>query len=174
MSSKFEVKLSKLINEFELETLNSPECLEDVIVNSADVNRPGLHFADFYDYFDKERIQIIGLSEITYLDQIPKKEVEACIDKFFSHLPVCVIITRDLPVSDIMIAKAKMYEVPLFKTSNNTSEFIAALIATLNVELAPRITRHGVLVEVYGEGLLLFGESGVGKSETAIELIKRG
>lgn len=174
MSGKFEVKLSKLINEFELETMNAPQYLEDILINCADVNRPGLHFAGFYDYFDKARIQVMGLSEITYLNQIPKDDVDACIEKFFSHSPACVILTRNLTVSDTMLAKAKEYQVPFFRTSDNTSEFIAALIATLNVELAPRITRHGVLVEVYGEGLLLFGESGVGKSEAAIELIKRG
>ncbi|MEG1887042.1 MAG: HPr(Ser) kinase/phosphatase, partial [Oscillospiraceae bacterium] len=115
-----------------------------------------------------------GKSEDSYLGQFSSEEAAKRIDDFFASRPSTVILSRNLQASEAMIEAAKKYEVPLLRTADTTSDILAALISFLNVQLAPRITRHGVLVEVYGEGLLILGESGVGKSETAIELVKRG
>ncbi len=174
MKSDFSVSLAKIINEFSLETIYIPKAAEDILVSNVEVNRPGLQLAGYYEFFDSERVQVIGKSEESYLRELDSKELEACLDNFFSRKPPMVIVSRGLNISDEMKNAAEKYEVPLLRTNDSTSGFLAALIAFLNVQLAPRITRHGVLVEVYGEGVLLLGESGVGKSETAIELVKRG
>ena len=174
MNTTFHVKLSKLIKEFHLETLYIPCDPSEILIQSSDVNRPGLNLAGFFEYFDNLRIQIIGKAESAYLDSICEDAIAYNMDMFFSQKPPAVVITRGLEVKDIMMKYAKRYEVPILRTNETTSTFMSSLNALLNVELAPRITRHGVLVEVYGEGILLLGESGVGKSETAIELVKRG
>ncbi|MEM0530420.1 MAG: HPr(Ser) kinase/phosphatase [Candidatus Pararuminococcus gallinarum] len=175
MSAVFTVSLAKIIKEFNLEQVYMPCEASKVLIASADVNRPGLHFAGFFDYFDPKRIQIIGRAEYSFLKTLGSEEkIEQSLDAFFSHHPPAVIVTRGLDIFPQMIAAAQKYEVPLLETTDSTSTFQSSLVSTLNVELAPRITRHGVLVEVYGEGILLLGESGVGKSETAIELVKRG
>ncbi len=173
MSAEFKVELSRIIKEFSLETLYLPCDENDIFIKNNDVNRPGLQLGGFYQYFDSSRIQIIGRAEESYIRQFQKEKFDSLVDDFFSKKPACVIITRDI-VLDEFIEKAEKHSVPLLRTSENTSEFMAAPIAFLNLCLAPRITRHGVLVEVYGEGILILGESGVGKSETAIELVKRG
>ncbi len=128
----------------------------------------------FFDYFDNQRVQLIGKSELAYLSQLTPEQEEEVMEKFMAAKPVAVIQTRSTPPSPVALEKAKKYGVPLLVTPEATTNFSAALTAFLNIELAPRITRHGVLVEVYGEGVLLLGDSGVGKSETAIELVKRG
>ncbi len=174
MSSPFSVSLKKIIKNFKLETIVLPCEPENIYITNVEVNRPGLQLGGFYEYFDNGRIQIIGKSEEGYLNEFSKEEYDARVNEFFSKKPSAVIISRELPVTDVMIEAAKANGVPLLRTSDTTSSFMASLISFLNVELAPRVTRHGVLVEVYGEGLLILGESGVGKSETAIELVKRG
>lgn len=174
MEGKFTVELTKIIKEFSLECIYVPENPEKILISSTDVNRPGLQLGGFFDYFDNERIQIIGLTEISFLKRFIEEKRIAAIDKLMSRRPPALVICRELEVFPEMIDLAKKYKVPLFRTSEATSSFMSGLISYLNVELAPRITRHGVLVEVYGEGILLLGESGVGKSETAIELVKRG
>lgn len=174
MNTTFHVKLSKLIKEFNLETLYTPCDPSEILIQSSDVNRPGLNLAGFFEYFDNLRIQIIGKAESAYLESICESSIAYSMDMFFSQKPPAVVITRGLEVQDVMMKYAKRYEVPILRTNETTSTFMSSLNALLNVELAPRITRHGVLVEVYGEGILLLGESGVGKSETAIELVKRG
>jgi len=128
----------------------------------------------FYDHFEQERIQIIGKDEYRYLETLPEEERYSRLDDFFRSRPIGVIYTTGLEVDERTVEIAEKYKVPLLRTVKSSSDFMAALIAFLNVALGPRITRHGVLVEVYGEGILLLGESGVGKSETAIELLKRG
>lgn len=168
----FSVKTSKIIKEFKLESLYVPE--EDVLIESTDINRPGLQLAGFFSYFDSSRIQIFGVVENTYLTEMTNEERFESLKRLFERKVPAVIITRDAPVFPEMLELAKQYEVPLLRTIHSTSAFMSALIAYLNVELAPRITRHGVLVEVYGEGVLILGESGVGKSEAAVELMKRG
>jgi len=173
MEKKFAVELSKIIKEFSLESLYLPSFAEGITITNSDINRPGLQLGGFYEIFDKSRIQIVGRSEQSYIKSFPKEKYNELIDKFFALKPVAVIISRGLELEGFKEA-AEKYDVPLLRTEQSTSEFMAAIIASLNVSLAPRITRHGVLVEVYGEGILLLGESGVGKSETAIELVKRG
>ncbi len=174
MSSPFSVSLAKIIKNFHLETVVMPNAAENIYISNVEVNRPGLQLCGFYQYFDSARIQIIGKSEEGYLNEFGEDEYRLHVNNFFAQKPSCVIISRNLPITDIMKSAAEEYGVPLLRTSDETSSFMASLISFLNVELAPRVTRHGVLVEVYGEGLLILGESGVGKSETAIELVKRG
>ncbi len=173
MHIDFTVSLAKIIKEFSLETLYLPADAKEIMISSADINRPGLQLAGFFEYFDNKRIQIIGKAEYEYLVNKGEDNM-AHFKELLSMQPAAVIITRSLPVQEQVTDLAREYSVPLLRTDEPTSVFAASLISLLSVELAPRITRHGVLVEVYGEGLLLLGESGVGKSETAIELIKRG
>ena len=174
MSTPFSVSLAKIIKNFRLETIVMPAPADSIYISNVEINRPGLQLCGFYQYFDNGRIQIIGKSEEGFLNEFPEKEYIQKVNDFFEKHPSAVIISRNLPVSDIMIKAAKDNSVPLLRTADSTSGFMSSLISFLNVELAPRVTRHGVLVEVYGEGLLILGESGVGKSETAIELVKRG
>lgn len=170
----YTVTLDKVINELNLETIYLPEEAESLHVSSTDINRPALLLAGFTDYFDNRRLQICGRVEVSYLDQLSEQERKASIDRLYSFKPPAVVYTRGLSVDDYTISCAQKYGVPVLRSSDSTSNFMSAAIAYLNVELAPRITRHGVLVEVYGEGILILGESGVGKSETAVELLKRG
>ena len=174
MEELYSVKLSKVINEFSLELLSLPCEADNIDITCSRVNRPGLQIIGFYDYYEQARLQIIGKVENMYLAKMPKKERLAKLNEFFKSKPAGVIYTTSMEVEDEIIKLAEKYDVPLLRTTKSTSDFMAALIAFLNVELGPRITRHGVLVEVYGEGILLLGDSGVGKSETAIELLKRG
>ena len=174
MSSPFSVSMAKIIKNFKLETIVMPLPEENIYISNVEVNRPGLQLCGFYQYFDNARIQIIGKSEEAFLTGFSDEEYKKRVGDFFGKKPAAVIISRDLPVSDFMKDAALKNNVPLLRTSDATSSFMSSLISFLNVELAPRVTRHGVLVEVYGEGLLILGESGVGKSETAIELVKRG
>ncbi len=174
MKSNFTVPLTKILKEFSLEKLYIPENIEELVVDSTDLNRPGLQMAGFYEFFDEKRIQVLGKAEESFLENLDPEEETARIKEFFSHKPCAVVVCRDLAIANKFVPFAKEYSVPLLRTRNSTSSFASALIAFLNLNLAPRVTRHGVLVEVYGEGILLLGESGVGKSETAIELVKRG
>lgn len=174
MHSKYSVALSRIIKEFSLEILNISEDAENIMISSAEINRPGLHMAGYFEFFDENRIQIIGKSEESFLRRFTEEKARQRLCDFFSRKPSAVIICRGLEISDMYIEIAKEYGVPLLRSAESTSAFTSALIAFLNLHLAPRITQHGVLVEVYGEGILLIGESGVGKSETAIELVKRG
>ena len=174
MEETYSVKLSKVISEFKLETVFLPDLPENIHISCSRVNRPGLQMVGFYDHYEQERVQIIGKVEYLFLKTLPEEERAIRLEEFFRSAPVAVVYTTSIDVSEDVIGYAEKYKVPLLRTSKTSSEFMAALIAYLNVELGPRITRHGVLVEVYGEGILLLGDSGVGKSETAIELLKRG
>ena len=170
MANKFNVSLEKIIQNFNLEVIYMPKDASEILIDENDVTRPGLQLMGFYEYFNPERMQIIGKMEFAYLSTID----EATRDMLLSqHIPA-LIISRELPYFSEMLELAKKYEVPLLRSKESTSNFIAGLIAFLNMNLAPRITRHGVLIEIYGEGVFITGESGVGKSETAIELVKRG
>ncbi|MBQ7036517.1 MAG: HPr(Ser) kinase/phosphatase [Clostridia bacterium] len=169
------VKLRKLIDEFSLEVIYETADLDERLIRSTDVLRPGMQLATgFFDEFDKERISILGKMEHTYLLQQEAVERLTLLKRLFEKGIPCFVITRGLDVIPEILEAAKACNVPVLRTEHTTSSFIAALIASLHLHLAPRITRHGVLVEVYGEGVLILGESGVGKSETAIELVKRG
>jgi len=174
MKTDFTIALSRIIKEFSLDVLNMPEDADNILISSAETNRPGLHLAGYYEYFDAKRIQILGMNEIGFLHRFTKEKLHQRVSECFAKKPAAVIIARNLADDDVYREMASLHGVPLMVTRESTSDFEAALIAFLNLHLAPRITRHGVLVEVYGEGILLLGESGVGKSETAIELVKRG
>lgn len=170
----FTVKLSQIISELRLKKIYYTDDMDSVEVSSADINRPGLQLIGFFNYFDQKRIEIIGKVEMTYLEKMQPSERRESLDKLFSYRFPAAIITRSMTPFPEMLEAAEKYNVPLLQTEEISSRFMSEIIRNLNVWLAPRITRHGVLVEVYGEGLLLLGESGVGKSETAIELLKRG
>jgi len=170
----FSISLREIADEFSLEELTDLGELEKIEVSTADTNRPGLQLAGFFEYFGEDRVQIFGKVEMTYLDRLTFEDRYACLDTFFSYNIPCVVVARGLTPPPEMIEIANESKVPIFRTDEVTSRFTSNLIYFLNVALAPRIGRHGVLVEVYGEGILILGESGVGKSETALELVKRG
>ena len=174
MADNFKVSLQRLIDEFKLEIMYVPKEPDEIMIDENDVNRPGLQLMGFYEYFNPERIQIIGKMEFAYLSTIDEKTRRERLQRLFSQRIPALIITRELPYFPEMLELATEFEVPLLRSKESTSNFIAGLIAFLNLTLAPRITRHGVLIEIYGEGVFITGESGVGKSETAIELVKRG
>ena len=174
MAKVFTVSLEKIKNDFNLEEIHCPFPCAEKEICSNDVNRPGLNFVGDYDYFDNKRIQILGNAEYGYIEKLSKEDRAKMFDEFMSHNPPVVVVARQNEIIPEMLEAAKKHGVFLMRTALSTSRFIAGLISFLNVELAPRITQHGVLVEVYGEGVLILGESGVGKSETAIELVKRG
>lgn len=170
----FTVNLRDVINEFNLVDISNYKKMDDVIITTSDVNRPGLQLAGYFDYFGADRIQIIGKVETSYLSDFTSEERYNRLDKFFRHGFPCVVIARGLEVFPEMLEVSQKYGIPILRTDDITSRFMSGLIKYLNVQLAPRITKHGVLVEVYGEGILILGESGVGKSETALEIVKRG
>lgn len=174
MASNYSVSLARIIKEFSFETLYMPKDPSELSVTSQDVNRPGLLLAGRDDYFDPLRAQILGLSELEFLKtQTPEQKREG-LERLTSQHPPVILITRNLECPETLRELSEKYEVPLLRTEESTSSCMSSLIYFLGTELADRITRHGVLVEVYGEGILIVGDSGVGKSETAIELIKRG
>lgn len=174
MEENYSVSLAKVIDQFHLETIYLPTLPENILIDCARVNRPGLQMVGFYDHYEQSRLQIIGKVENLFISQMDPEEKGRRLEDFFRSKPIGVIVTSSIEIDPKTVDIAERYGVPLLRTSERTSEFMAALISFLNVELGPRITRHGVLVEVYGEGVLLLGDSGVGKSETAIELVKRG
>ena len=170
----YTIPLANIIREYNLETLYLPDDPEKITVCSPQVNRPGLPLVGFFDHFEPARLEIIGKVEYLYLKQLYDAERRESLERFFAAGPVGVIVTSGIEVFEEMQLLAQKYKIPLLRTAEKTSEFMAALISFLNVSLAPRITRHGVLVDIYGVGVFLTGDSGIGKSETAIELLKRG
>lgn len=170
----YRVTLKKIIDEFQLETISENVESENIKISTSDVNRPGLQIAEFFEHFGKDRIQIIGKVETSYLKSFSSSERKRKLEQFFKEGFPCIILARNLEVFDEMIELGEKYNISIYRTKEITSRFISELIKFLNIELAPRITNHGVFVEVYGEGVLILGESGVGKSETALELVKRG
>ncbi|MBQ7961166.1 MAG: HPr(Ser) kinase/phosphatase [Clostridia bacterium] len=174
MNTKYSVSLEKIINNNGYEVLYTPKAPADIYISSKDIMRPGLILAGYEDYFDPARIQLIGFTEIGYLNSLSVSQRQHCLEKYLSTKPAAIVITRNLEPVEGLLKKAEEYGVPVLRTADDTSANMATLIAYLGVELADRITRHGVLVEVLGEGVLIVGDSGVGKSETAVELIKRG
>ncbi len=169
------IGLVKIIEDFHLEKVYVPDNLNSIKIKCADVHRPGIQLgAGYFDYFDADRIQLLGKAEQFYMMEKTPEERFMAYDKLMSSGIPAVIVTRSLECYHELVETARIHRVPLLRTEESTSAFTAALIGALNVYLAPTVTRHGVLVEVYGEGVLLLGDSGVGKSETAIELIKRG
>ncbi|MBQ7358171.1 MAG: HPr(Ser) kinase/phosphatase [Clostridia bacterium] len=174
MEENYSISLSQLAEEFNLETVVVPDNFDKILVQTPEVMRPGLALAGFYEIFDEERLHLIGNAEHRYLSGLEPEDRKKKIYDFIEARPNAVIFTSGLEVFEEMIDVARACNVPVLRTQEKTSPIMASLIGSLNTYLAPRITRHGVLIEVYGEGLLLLGDSGVGKSETAIELVKRG
>lgn len=174
MASRSAIKLSRLVEKFGLEVLNRGKNYENRLIRADDINRPGLQILGFFDYFDPSRIQVIGKVEWTYLSNQTAEQRRSCFDAFFSKPFPALILTRCLQPFPELTEMAEAHQKTILRTKEATSLFIPNLTDYLKGTLTPRITRHGVLLDVYGEGVLLMGESGVGKSETAIELIKRG
>ncbi len=172
--AEYSVSLAKIIERHRLETLFLPRPAEEIEIKTNEVNRPGIVLTGYTDYFDPLRIQILGWTEFGFILQMSDEERTKAIADWLRLKPAAIVVTRGLEVPEYFVDACKEYSVPIMRTDEETSPFLASLIGFLNRELAPRITRHGVLVEVYGEGVLIVGESGAGKSETAIELIKRG
>ncbi len=170
----YKIPLGKIISELGLEELNHISGSHHIQVETADINRPGLQLAGFFEYFGVDRIQLIGSVEMAYLRNLSYEDRYASLYSFFRYDFPCIVIARGMEPFPEMLDIATECGKPLLRTSEETSRFASSLIYYLNVELAPRCTKHGVLVEVYGEGILMLGESGVGKSETALELVKRG
>ena len=173
-SKKYSIKLSEIAERHKLEPVFVPDNYQDILVYRSDLSRPGLPFAGFFTDFENERIQLIGNMEHSYLASLTSEQRRESLNRFFSYNVKAVIVTTSLNVFPELLEEAKLSNTPLFITSSPTSALMAAMTSGLNVSLAERITQHGVLVEVYGEGVLILGDSGIGKSETAIELVKRG
>ncbi len=174
ISREFSFPLKKMIEEMKLEVLYMPENGENSLISNNDTNRPGLQLAGFYDYFDNKRVQVLGKMEHAYLQGLDSDTRRKRIEDLLSYRFPALVITRSLDVFPELMEQAPNYEIPILRTDESTTVFISKLMAFLNLQLAPRITRHGVLIEIYGEGVMIMGESGVGKSETAVELVKRG
>ena len=172
----FAVSLKRLVEKVSLEVIYTPCDLDKISVEIAEVNRPGLFLAGYYDYFDKLRLQIMGLAEMNFLSGLTAEKRYEALEQLFRQQPPAVIVCRSEELAPFpeMQELAQKHAVALLRSNETTCTLMGSLISVLNLELAPRITRHGVLVEVYGEGILILGDSGVGKSETAIELVKRG
>ena len=174
MSVEFSVPLSQIAEALNLTEVYVAENYKETNISTVEINRPGLELTGYLEFFDNKRIQVLGNTEFSYLGRYGPEAQKMVIDSIFSFGPPAVIICRDIEPSNAILESAKLHKVSIFSTPQSTSDLTASLVQYLNKELAPRITRHGVLVEVYGEGCLLTGDSGVGKSETAFELIKRG
>lgn len=170
----FKVSLAKIAKELQLDVAYTPSDLNEIYVTSPNVNRPGIELTGFLDFFTPDRLIVLGNTEYAYLKRFGSEQRSYVLNNLLQRKPPAVVVARDLEVLDELMKVAKICEVPILRSDDSTCSLVAAIISYLNVELAPRITRHGVLVEVYGEGILLVGDSGVGKSETAIELMKRG
>ena len=168
------VKMEKVVEKFKLENLTPDIDIKSIKITMPDVNRPALQMAGYFEHFDSSRLQVIGFVEYTYMEGISEEQKRVVYDKLMSYDIPCVVFCRELQPDPIFLEIAYKYNRPVFSTKKNTSVFMAEAIRWLNVKLAPCISVHGVLVDVYGEGVLITGESGIGKSEAALELVKRG
>ncbi len=167
-------KLNKLVEDFHLEIINKGENYDKVVVTVADVNRPALQLVGFFDYFDDKRLQILGKSEMKYLDRMSEEARCRAINKLMSYPFPALIISRGMDVYPELIEMAKRHGRTVLRSAMETVDVTSNMIDYLNRALAPQITRHAVLMNIYGQGVLIFGDSGIGKSEMAIELLKRG
>ena len=170
----YKVKLTEFVKKMNLKSLLPDIDTDSIMIEQSGVNRLALQLAGFFEHFDSERIQVIGNVEAAYIKQIPEESITQLCEKIFSFNIPCLVFCRGLEPIPQMLDIAEKNGVPIFTTEMTTSDFIANSVRWLSEELAPRISIHGVLVDVYGEGVLIMGESGIGKSEAALELIKRG
>ncbi|HBP37294.1 MAG TPA: HPr(Ser) kinase/phosphatase [Clostridiales bacterium] len=168
------VSLQSIVNEFGLEIVANFGNLNEIMISVADVTRPGLQLAGYFDHFGPDRIQVLGNMETAFLGRLNASERLGRLDALFAKGIPCLVLTRNHQAMPEVLEWARKYSIPVLRTAEITSSFTSSLVKFLNVELAPRTSLHGVLVEVYGEGILILGESGVGKSETALEIVKRG
>lgn len=168
------MKLQKIVEHFGLEVIYHSKDLNEIKITVPDCTRPGLQLAGYYTHFGADRLQLLGNMEIAYLLQLTEEERFICLDRFFATGIPCVIVARGQDIPSALLELAKKYGTPILRTPEATSNFLSGLIKYLNIELAPMLSMHGVLVEIYGEGIMILGESGVGKSETAMEIVKRG
>ena len=166
--------MTKMVQELNLKNLTPNIDMSEMVITLPDINRPALQLAGYLEHFAKERVQIIGYVEFTYLQHLDAEECRFTYERFVSSQIPCVIFSTMTQPTEEMLELAMKYNVPTFTTDRTTSSFMAEIIRWLGVQLAPCISIHGVLVDVYGEGVLITGESGIGKSEAALELIKRG
>ena len=174
MNTDRSVKVKDIVEKFQMEVLYPGADFETETLTITDVNRPGLQFVGFFDYFDPRRLQIIGKAETMFLKSFSSAERRKCFEDLFKYEIPALVISRKLDVFPECMEMAQKYGRTLLRTEHTSVEFTSMTIDFLNHELAPMITRHGVLMDVYGEGVLILGDSGIGKSETAIELLKRG
>lgn len=168
------VKMSKVVEKMNLKNLTPDVDYTDKQVKLPDINRPALQLSGFFKHFASERVQIIGYVEYSYLKTLDEEKKKEIYETFMSYEIPCLIFCRSQKPDELLLAEANKRNIPIFSTDKKTSQFMAEIIRWLNVELAPCISIHGVLVDVYGVGVLIMGESGIGKSEAALELIKRG
>ena len=174
MIETYSVPLTTVVKEFDLEVAFAATDYEHIQLTVPDVARPGLQLAGYYDHFEPMRLQILGNAEISYLNKLTSAQRTSIYDRLFSYkFPALVLSRNGIPTPECL-EMAKKHNVTLLRSQNPTGTLISSVTSYLNSALAPRISRHGVLVEIYGEGVLITGESGLGKSETAIELLKRG
>ena len=174
MINMYSVPLKSLVEEFSLEVAFAATDFDKVRLTVEDVARPGLQLAGYFDHFEPMRLQVMGNAEASFMQKLKPDERAITYDRLFSYKFPALLVARNLPVDPLCLEMAKKHNVTVLRCSEATSTMISAIIAYLKAALAPRITRHGVLVEVFGVGLLLMGESGLGKSEAAVELLKRG
>ena len=174
MKCNYSVELHKLITEFRLEVVYGPEDYLDKLISSRAVCRPALPLAGFFEHFDPDVFQVIGRAETAYLQSLTREERLFTLDRLLAMKLPILVLTNGVEADEDYVFLCKKHNTPLLRSKDYTSSFISALSASLNVHLGDRCTLHGVLVEVYGEGILLKGDSGVGKSEAAVALLKRG
>ncbi len=174
MIDTYSLPLTTLVKEFHLQVTHASTDYESVRLTVVDVARPGLQLAGYFDHFEPLRLQIMGNAEMSYTSRLQPGERERIFDRLFSYRFPALLIARNIQPSEECIAMAKKHNVTVLQSPDATSSLISAIITYLSAALAPRITRHGVLMEIYGEGILLTGDSGIGKSEAAVELLKRG
>ncbi len=168
------VELSKLVEAMDLKNLTPEVDMAGVRVTTPEINRPALQLTGYLEHFEAARVQIIGYVEFSYLQHLSEADRTKAFERFVSENIPCVVFTTQMVPDEVMLNLARKHSVSLFCTEKTTSSFMAEIIRWLGVQLAPMISIHGVLVDVYGEGVLIMGESGIGKSEAALELIKRG
>lgn len=174
MANEYCVSVSKIIDELSLNVVNIPDNGGEILVCSRNVSRPALELTGFFEHYNNKRILVIGNTEYAYLDKLTDEQRMTAMDNLLKRQPPAIVICRGLPVEEDLLTLARKHNTVILSTTQSTSVLIADLVSFLSAEMAPRITRHGVLMEIYGQGALIVGDSGVGKSETAIELIKRG
>lgn len=174
MAQKYSVPLAQLVKEHRLVPAHTSADFEQFMISSMAVGRPGLQFAGFYEYFDNSRMLVYGKQENTYLKKLSSEDRNKSVESLMQHEPCALIACHGVDLLPEIVEMAQKYDTNVFTSELDTSELMAQLISSLHMHLAPRQTIHAVLVDVYGEGLLITGDSGIGKSETALELIKRG